>query len=128
VATPQVITHFAVGAAVTILIVTLAVPGVRYPRTWTIVGGGWAPVPDGSKLYASEGSLAFHASIRANVFWGHRLLDGLDAGDSTLWASAAVAALLAATMLAEYRSYRTVGAVRSGLHEYGLVDGENRDT
>lgn len=124
----QGITHFAVGAAITILVVTLVVPDVRYPRTWTIVGGGWALVPDGSKLYASEGTLAFHDSIWADVFWGHRLLDGLDPGDSTLWASAAIAAFLAATMLAEYRSYRSVAPIRAGLEEHGLVDGEKRDT
>lgn len=125
--TSQAITPFALGAAITVLVVTAVVPDVRYPRTWTI-GGGWALVTDGSKLYASEGSLAFHDSVWANVFWGHQLLDGLDAGDSTLWASTAVATFLAATLLAEYRSYRTLGPIRAGLDEYGLVDDEQRDT
>lgn len=120
----QGITHFAVGATVTILAAALVVPDVRYPRTWSIVGGGWAMVPDASKLYASGGTLSFHDSIWANAFWGHRLLDRLDPGDSTAWASVAVAALLGATMLAEFRSYRAVEPIRSGLEERGLVDGE----
>lgn len=118
----QGITHFAVGATVTILTVALVVPNVRYPRTWTIVGGGWAMIPDGSKLYASEGTIAFHDSTWANVFWAHQLLDRLDPGDSTVWASGAIAAFLAATMLAEYRSYRTVEPIRTGLEEHVVFD------
>lgn len=120
----QGITHFAVGATVTILVVALVVPAVQYPRTWSIVGGGWALVPDASKLYASSGTLSFHDSIWANVCWGHRLLDRLDPGDSTLWASVAIAALLGATLLAEHRSYRTLEPIRTGLEDHSLLDRE----
>ncbi|AGN02736.1 hypothetical protein L593_13985 [Salinarchaeum sp. Harcht-Bsk1] len=109
----QGITHFAVGATVTVLLVTVAIPTVRYPRTWTLVGGGWALVPDASKLHAVPETLAFHDSILANVCWAHRTLDRLDPGDSTTWASAALLALFGATVLAERRSYRTPAPIAS---------------
>lgn len=120
----QAITHFAVGATIAILVVTLLVPNVGYPRTWTIVGGGWAMVPDASKLVESPGTLAFHDSIWADLFWAHRTLDRADPTDSTLWASVAVAAFLGATLLAEHRSYRALDAVKTGLEERTPLDGE----
>jgi|GEM_PF-1395630 len=101
----QAITHFAVGATATLLVVTLFVPDVRYPRTWVLVGGGWALVPDAGNLVDIPVLQTFHYSIWADLCWGHATLDRVDATDSTLVASAAVAALLVATALAEHRAY-----------------------
>lgn len=64
----QAITHFAVGATIAILAATFLVPNVRYPRTWTIVAGGCAMVPDASKLAETSGALAFHDSVWADLF------------------------------------------------------------
>ena len=46
----QGITHFAVGATLTVLVLTIAIPAVRYPRTWTFVGGAgrWFQTPASS--------------------------------------------------------------------------------
>lgn len=102
----QAIAHFAVGATATALLITLFVPNVRYPRTWIFVGGGWGMVPDVEKLVDHPTVQDFHYSIWADVFWAHGTLDRIDSGDSTIVASAAVAVLLAVTLVAEHRSYR----------------------
>lgn len=113
----QAITHFAVGAALTAVVVTLLVPGVRYPRTWVLVGGGWAMVPDAGKLVTDPSVLAFHGSPWADLFWFHLTLDRLDPTDSTLPAAAAVAGLILVTLLAERRSYRTPEPIRAAVDE-----------
>ncbi|GAB3681462.1 hypothetical protein GCM10028857_05720 [Salinarchaeum chitinilyticum] len=120
----QAITHFAVGATIAILAVTFLVPNVRYPRTWTIVAGGWAMVPDASKLLETSGTLGFHDSVWADLFWAHRALDRADPTDSTVWASVAVAAFLGATLIAEHRSYRTLEVVRAEFEEGSVLDRE----
>ena len=81
-------------------------------------------VPDASKLHPVPEMLTFHDSMVANVFWAHRTLDRLDPGDSTVWASAALALLIGATILAERRSYRTPEPIRSGLEGTVVLDRE----
>lgn len=110
----QGVTHFAVGATATVLVVTFLLPAVRYPRSWAVVGGLWAMLPDASKLVDAPWTLAFHDSIWADLFWAHGTLDRLDPGDSTVWATVALGAFFGATMLAERRSYRTLEPVRTG--------------
>jgi hypothetical protein len=107
------VTHFAVGATLTILVVTYLVPGVRYPRAVTILGGLWAMVPDAhwvSPVAVTE-LRALHRSPVVDVFWFHHLLDGLDRTDSKAVAAAALGCLLVATALAERREYRTIQRV-----------------
>lgn len=118
----QAITHFAVGATIAILALTFLVPNVRYPRTWTLIAGGWAMIPDASKLLESSTTLAFHDSIWADLFWAHRTLDRADPTDSTVWASVAVAGFLIATVIAERRSYRALESVRTGPDDHALLD------
>jgi hypothetical protein len=120
----QGVTHFAVGATVTVLVVTFLIPQVRYPRSLAIVGGLWAMVPDASKLYDSSETLAFHDSVWAELFWAHRSLDRLDPADSTVLATAALAMFFGATLLAERRSYSALESIRTGFEEYHLLDRE----
>ena len=109
----QGITHFAVGATLTTLLETLAVPDVRYPRVWTLLGGGWAMLPDAAKLVDSDAVYAFHYTRWADLFWGHRTLDRADADDSTLLGAAAVALFILVTAVAEHREYRTPGVAEA---------------
>jgi hypothetical protein len=106
----RAITHFAIGAALTALAVTL-LPGVPYPRTVVLLGGGWALVPDAAKLVSHPWLRAFHRSRWADVFWFHRTLDGVDRTDSTRVASAALALLILVTAVVEWWSYSVHASV-----------------
>jgi hypothetical protein len=109
------IAHFAFGGAVTVLVVTYLVPGVRYPRLVSLAGGVWAMLPDVhwvSPVFAS-GLKAIHGSPLVDVFFLHHTLDALDGGDSKLVAAAFVGLLVVATALAERREYRTLERIRT---------------
>lgn len=114
------VTHFAVGATLTILVVTYLVPDVPYPRTVAILGGIWAMIPDAQKLSPVLQSELWklHYSPLADVFWFHRWLDVVDSGDSVVVAAASLLGLFAVTVISERRSYRALESVR------GLVDSE----
>ncbi|MFW5963718.1 MAG: hypothetical protein ACOCQM_02540 [Natronomonas sp.] len=107
------VTHFAVGATLTTLLVTLFVPNVTYPRVWTLLGGGWGMVPDIGQVYSHPVAWVFHGSRWADFFWFHRTLDVVDVSDSALVGAVAIAALIVTTAVAEHRSYRALEAVRS---------------
>ncbi|MFC7075878.1 hypothetical protein [Haloarcula halophila] len=69
------IAHFAFGAAKTTVLVTLFVPSSWYRRTLTLIGGGWAMVPDVHQVspVATEQLKASHgASSWGDLFWFHR--------------------------------------------------------
>jgi hypothetical protein len=106
------VTHFAVGATFTTLLVTLFVPNVAYPRVWTLLGGGWGMVPDIGKVYSHPAVSAFHSSQWADVFWFHRTLDVADASDSALVGAVAIAVFIVATAVAERQSYHALDAIR----------------
>ncbi|MEF8915198.1 hypothetical protein [Natronomonas sp.] len=108
----QGVTHFAVGATFTTLLVTFLVPNVRYPRVWVLAGGGWAMLPDAAKLHANPSLLALHSSRWADIFWLHFTMDRLDSTDSVVFGAVALAALLGMTALTEYRGYRALSVVR----------------
>lgn len=103
----QGIAHFALGAALGALLVAYLLPSVPYPRTVTLLSGGWALVPDAAKLASGSPRLAaFHDSAWADLFWLHRTLDVWDGGDSSEISALLVAALLLASVIAERRAYR----------------------
>jgi hypothetical protein len=112
--------HFAVGAAVTTLLVTFLVPTVRYPRTLALVGGGWAMLPDLHQVspVAVAPLRAFHGSPWADLFWFHRTLDRLDPTDSALLAALFVGGFLLVTAVAERRSYRAPARVVQAYETY----------
>ena len=93
------ITHFAVGATGTLLIVVVLAPATRYRLSLVLLGGGWALVPDAGKLYPHPTVLGLHDSQWADVFWFHYAMDRLDGGDSVVWALVALAILLATSLL-----------------------------
>ncbi|WP_158055650.1 hypothetical protein [Halorussus halophilus] len=108
------VTHFAVGATLTVLVETYLVPNISYPRAIAILGGIWAMVPDAQKLspvFQSE-LATLHYSPLANVFWFHRWLDVTDSGDSVAVAAASLFGLFVATVVSERRSYRALERVR----------------
>lgn len=108
------VTHFAVGTTLTALVATYLVPGVRYPRVLSGLGGVWAMLPDAHWVspVAAAPLKRLHATHLMDLFWFHRSLDRLDAGDSKLVAAAALALLLVATALVERRAYRALDRVR----------------
>ncbi|MUV57068.1 hypothetical protein [Halogeometricum sp. CBA1124] len=101
------ITHFAFGAAATMLVVTFLLPRFGYPRASSVLGGIWAMVPDAHHVSPSfaESLRAVHDSVYANLFWGHRFFDVLDPADSNEVALLSVAFFLAATVVAETAEY-----------------------
>lgn len=118
------VAHFAVGATVTLLVVTYTLPRVRYPRALTMLGGIWAMVPDVhwvAPVYAAE-LKALHATPLANLFWFHRAMDAVDATDSRSFAAVLVALLFAATLLAERREYRALERLRELPTEMSVED------
>lgn len=111
------LSHFALGAALTILVVTYLIPNVPYPRVLTVVGGGWAMLPDFhwvSPVYAVE-LKGIHGSVLTNVFWFHHALDTNDPTDSKAVAAVFLALLILATALAERRSYRALEPIREAV-------------
>lgn len=101
------LTHFAFGAAATMLVVTFLVPRVPYPRAASVLGGIWAMVPDAhhlSPVYVTR-LKALHDSVLANLFWAHRFFDAADPADTNEAALLAVAFFLAATVVAETAEY-----------------------
>jgi hypothetical protein len=100
--------HFMIGATLTAVALWMVRPGLPYTRSATLFGGAWAMIPDAGKIerFATPEMLAFHDSPAANVFWGHRYLDVVDAGDSAGFAAAATAAFLLVSVLTEVAAAR----------------------
>ena len=113
--------HFAFGAAMTTLVVTLLVPTVWYPRTLVLVGGGWAMVPDFhwvSPVANAQLRQIHETSLLTDLFWFHRTWDRVDPTDSKLVAAGLVALLLVATAVAERRSYHAPAVVVDTVETY----------
>ncbi|WP_276259210.1 hypothetical protein [Haloglomus litoreum] len=123
------ITHFAVGAALTALVLTYLVPGVRYPRLLSGLGGGWAMVPDAHWVspVAATSLKAAHGSPLADLFWLHRALDTADPTDSKAVAAAALAGLLLVTALVERREYRAPERVQAVAEEVAATLSSQED-
>ena len=96
------ITHFAVGAASTAIIVAVVAPQLRYRGTVIVLGGIWALVPDVGKLYAHPAIVEFHSSRWADLFWLHRTMDVYDRGHSVWLATVSVLVLVIVMAVTEY--------------------------
>lgn len=106
--------HFALGAAVTALIVTYLLPNAPYPRTLVLTGGLWALIPDAAKLVTSPKLTAFHESVFADLFWFHRTLDRIDAPDSAGVSALFVALFFLVTVLVERRERQQFSRTSDG--------------
>lgn len=99
------ITHFALGAVATSLILGFFAPEISYQRTWAVAGGIWALVPDFHYVSPVYQDLLFgiKAGPLGNLFWFHRILDQLSKGrGSREEAFVMVFVLLLGTFLIEY--------------------------
>jgi hypothetical protein len=115
------VAHFAFGAAMTTLVVTLVVPASWYPRTLTLVGGGWAMVPDFHQIspVATEQLRHIHqTSPWTDVFWLHRTLDTLDPTDSTRVAALFIALFIGTSLFAEWWGYHSPKRIRAARETY----------
>lgn len=99
------ITHFAFGAGMTVIVVTLLLPPVRYPRTLMVLGGVWAMVPDLNKFVPVRLADVVHDGAWANLFWAHGFLDATDPADTTHAAVVALAFFFVASLVAEGAGY-----------------------
>jgi len=110
------ITHFAIGATLTAILVWLVAPTYRYRGTLTVAGGIWALVPDFyyiSPVFFSE-LRGIRGSPLGNVFWFHRYLDSLVKGrGSRRTAGVAIAVLLAVVVFVEWQDRSPLAAVRN---------------
>lgn len=107
------IAHFAVGAALTTLVVAAVAPDCRYPRTAIGLGGAWAMLPDVHWVspVADEFLYRVHGTpIVTDLFWFHGTLDRLDPGDSKAVAAVAIAAFLVVTATVERRDDRSAAS------------------
>lgn len=110
------ITHFALGAAMTTILVTAVAPTVRYPRMLLLAGGGWAMLPDlywVSPVFQQQLRAVHQTAPWVDIFWFHRTLDRVDPADSKMVAAVTLAVLVGATAVAEYRNYRATDVVGS---------------
>jgi hypothetical protein len=108
--------HFAFGATMTTLLVAILLPGVRYPRTVVLAGGGWAMLPDlhwVSPVARQHLHRIHQSSPLTDLFWLHRSMDWVDPGDSKAVAAALVAVLLLVTAFAEWWTSRGSGVGRA---------------
>lgn len=103
------IAHFALGAGITTLVVLVCMPTVWFSRTLSLLGGGWAMVPDAHWIspIAHQRLSALEVSAWADLFWFHRLLDQLDPTNSKAVAAACIAFFIVATACTEFRKART---------------------
>jgi hypothetical protein len=118
--------HFAFGAAMTTLLLTL-LPTVGYPRTVVLAGGTWAMVPDAHWVspVARETLRRFHqTSPLTDVFWCHRTLDRLDPTDDPVVAAGFLVLLVVVTLAAERRNYRSPRVLQSAYETYLDSDAE----
>lgn len=113
---PQALAHFAVGMALTTIVLTILWPAVRYPRLLVICGGIWAMLPDIHWIVPGmrPWKPLYHDHLLANVFWFHQILDTrFDPGDTDLFAVLALLFMAAVTLWAERRAYRSPSALTS---------------
>ncbi|QLH76174.1 hypothetical protein HZS55_02130 [Halosimplex rubrum] len=118
------ITHFAVGAACTAVVLTV-IPRVPFQRTLVVCGGIWAMLPDAWRFLPTAGARyahEFHATALANLFWFHSALDRADVGDSQATGVALLAAFLLVTAVVEYRDYRAPEPLREALSDGSRED------
>lgn len=111
------IAHFAIGAGLTTLVLTLLPLRVGYPRTVVLAGGVWAMVPDFYMLSPVAQERLYHlhrTSVVSELFWFHRTMDTVDAGKSVVLATGTVAFFLVVTAVAERHEYRTMEHLRTG--------------
>lgn len=104
------ITHFAVGAAGTAIIIAIAAPTIRYRGTLIVLGGVWALIPDVGKLYAHPTLLTFHDSRFADLFWFHRTMDLYDPTDSVYVATVMVFVLIVVMVVTDALHSTSVSA------------------
>jgi hypothetical protein len=117
------LTHFAVGAGATGLLVLLFAPRLQYARTFVLLGGVWGMIPDAYHVVpAYTGRLrALHDSALMNVFWGHHYLDAVDPGDTAASAAVALGFMFGVFLLVEVRAARPLPAVVTERREGAVV-------
>ena len=105
----QALTHFAIGAAGTTLVLSLLRGPVPFNRTLVLLGGMWGMVPDVYWIAPNyAGSIkAIHDTAFVNLFWFHRTLDIVDPSDTNIGAALAVLLWISLTVTVE-----VVGALR----------------
>lgn len=105
------LTHFALGAGLTTLILLLVRRPVPYERTVVLLGGAWGLVPDLFYVVPTHQALLRELKFTAvgNLFWFHAFLDSNFSSNAPFARRNAAIALgffLVATVVAEWISVR----------------------
>lgn len=105
------VTHFAVGASLTLLLVWFLVPSCRYLGSVGVLGGIWSLVPDlhyVSPVHVTELRGIKH-SVWGDVFWFHRTMDGWTQGrGSRGTAGLAILLLLGVMVFVEWQDHSPI--------------------
>lgn len=97
------IAHFAVGAALTFLLLSVLAPRAWYRWPLTTLGGAWAVLPDvvlDARFAAQLPRL--HADPWVNLFWGHGYLDAVDPDDSYVLSGLLLAGFVGLAFVGEF--------------------------
>lgn len=110
------VTHFAIGATLTAILVWLVAPTYRYRGSLTVAGGIWALIPD--FYYVSpmffDKLRGIRQSAFGNVFWFHQYLDSLVKGrGSRRTAGIAIGVLLVVIVFVEWQDRSLLATVRN---------------
>lgn len=110
--------HFAFGAAMTTLMVTLLLPSVTHPRLLVTMGGLWAVVPDVGRVVAHPLLVELPLLHGADVFWLHNTLSTYLLPTDPISSTAAMVLLFAVvTMVAEVREVIDAPPITSVVEE-----------
>ena len=113
--------HFAFGAAMTTLLITVFLPRVEYPRLLAVMGGLWAVVPSVGLVVDNPVLAEFPMVHGADIFWLHHTFTVyLDPNESYLFASMMIVFLIGVTFIAEIREYVDAEPVAPGFQEYAM--------
>lgn len=102
----QALVHFAVGLTGGFLLLTLVDLAVRRELLLVFASGLWAMVPDGHWMLSEFGVAGparvwktLHATVLADLFWFHHLLDHSETGRNNLEGGVALALLVVAVLV-----------------------------
>ena len=97
-----VLSHFAIGAIMTALLVHLWIPTYAYRGVVIVLGGIWGLIPDlhGVLPWFDHWFRRLDASHWADIFWFHRTMDRLEDGPGSPRVALTLTILLIAIIVA----------------------------
>jgi len=107
----RVLSHFAIGAIMTTVLIHMLVPTLRYKKTVIVLGGIWGNIPDfhGISVGFEDVFLRLDTTGWANIFWFHRKMDQLENGPGSQRLAILLAVLFVLTVaVTEWDKHREI--------------------